>query len=420
MFNSTAALASMFVSILLLLLNFYVVSKRGISFACLFVFSIYGYFYPILFLNEIKFIADGLYVLPLATGARISLWLGILWMILIAWFFSPHVQRDALEHEAKESINSRYLGILFALIVFATMLLVIAKHGLGLQGRSKADFMSGIGYDYKLFLISGLVLLIYSWLRKGLFLRILAFSVVVFDLSYGFRGMLASSIVLYFLVSNENNFKKIFYRFGLGFLFFVALVVFKVSSYGALGLEELASRLNVVSFSDFLDLIVLANSESSTISAVFNEVVRQDYSISFSYLLGAFFSPIPLAGAFGAPIVEFSEFYKSVVFGEEGSSFASGFLAVGYAIGGYGGVALIFIFYSFVAILVNRYINSENIVFRIMVLVLAIMSLITFPRSDFVYSFGALRSYLLFVLVLYVVVAVLRTISKGYLSKRTD
>jgi len=373
----------------------YYVWKKGVDFFFLAAGACVLYFYPIIFFDEVFFISEGVHhLIPVELAARASIVFGIFFLLVIGLFVSP-VRYPVVSYTSRVKFYANAISF----VVFLMMILVVYDNGLGLQGREKEEVMENLGYFYKLYSISGLVLISMAFATMKPMLLIFAVAVALFDLLFGFRAGVAELFAIYLLTRSPRRGLKniLFLLFGL--LGLIILVLIKETSY-------FYNDISVDSFlalydSEGLKFLSAVNIESASISAVYNQIIAHNFSISPIYLADCFFSIFPFLNQLGYQSVGFADYFKGVIFGSEGDSFASGMLAVSYAIASYFGVAMSFVGLALWGYVYGRFSSTKMLLLRVALTAISAFLLISFFRSDLLFLIGVVRSVVLASIALY-------------------
>jgi len=387
-------------------------TKRGMDFYLLFAAVCFVYFYPIIFFDKISFSEYLPYDLPVNFSAKLMIISGIIFLLITGLF----VKKESHSYNSSYFQSNNFHIYLVSFFMIFLMVIIILENGVGLQGREKSEVMENLGYAYKLFNIVSCFVIAWANILKRRSLYFLAFLAIVFDLMFGFRVSMGEMMVMYFLSQNKPSIKKIYLWIFLGSLSILLLIIAKNSFYFTKNLGQVFLELyDSLSYSG-IDLFMSANPESSTTSAVFNEIVANNFSIPPVYLLDSFLSFFPFLHFAGFEPVGFASYYKGVLFGAEGNSFASGMLSVSFALGSYFGVMVAFIIIALFAYFFNRIQRSDNLLYRTTAMAFGAIFILNFFRSDIIYMLGLLRSTLLFCFMLFII----RMLLNPFFKKRTS
>jgi hypothetical protein len=388
-------------TLFLFIIFIYYLKKKGIDFFILAAISCILFFYPIIFFDDLIFVSDAVYSVPVNLGAKISIIIGIIFLLIIGLFIRP-IEAAPLNYD----VQIKFYSYVVAGLVILFMLMIIYDNGIGLQGREKTEVMENLGYIYKIYSVLGLILITFAFLVKIRWLIILAFIVAFFDLIFGFRGGFAELIMIAFLTTTArpgwHNVRLIIY--GIVGLMFMILI--KESAYFTKNLSVVFDLLFNVYEANGLQILSMANGESASISAVYNQIIASNFSVSLEYLVDCFISFFPLMDKLDFHAVGFADYFKGILFGNEGDSFASGGLAVSYAIASYIGVALSFIMLAFYGYLYERIKSTKRVLLRLAFTSIGAILLISFFRSDFIFLIGLIRSIIMICLFLYIILII--------------
>ncbi|MFS2015440.1 hypothetical protein ACEN88_02555 [Massilia sp. CT11-108] len=398
-----------FLGIALLMLLY--VARKGVDFFFLAASTCVVYFYPVLFLEKIVFISEGIYSIDVDNGARVSLVCGIVYLLVVGYRSRTMRWQSAGEMSAKNLRFLKIQGGLLAAVIGMLMVLIVAQNGFGLSGRDKSEVMESLGYAYKIFSLLTSILIVLAFLLRERGLFIVAIAAVGLDLMFGFRSSLATLIAAYFLTRPRMvGWKSVCYLL-LGFACALLMIVAKETAYFSKNAVDVLYGFAQSFDSDGLDFLSFVNPESATISAVYNEIVKSDFSASPVYLLDSFVALFPFTNLIGYEAIGFDTYFKGIVFGAEGNSFASGMLSVGYGLGGYFGVALCFALIGCLGRIFNRVVERGEFLNRAIVIAVAGIMLTSFYRSDLIYLVGIVRSLVVILILLKTLGIVMRVLA---------
>lgn len=381
--------------------------KKGFDPFLLFSGACLLFFYPILAFDDIFFLSGQIHSVPVALGARVSLIAGMVFLLLSGWRFRNPILPSApqtlisLVSTAGDPVRERVLSFLLVAGVGVPMLWIIHRYGFGLQGMDKVEMMSGLGYGYKLFSLMSALLTGYAFVMGRPRLIAAAAIAAGFDLLFGFRYGIALFLTTYVLLRPPVPGWRNAFWFLFGGVALAFIVLAKETVYFSLAAMDVLKGFLDTYGADGLSALSVVNAESASISAVFNETIRQDFSVSPIYLLDSFVSLFPFASAWDYEVTGFATYFKGVLFGPEGDSFASGMLSVGYAVGGYAGIAASFLALGMAARFHSLHRFSPNPLFRSCVAALTATLAVLFYRSDLVYIAGILRTLIVLALLLH-------------------
>lgn len=381
-------------------LMIYYVAKRGIDYFLLAAGMCVIYFYPILFLDRIVFVAVGIHSVDVDPGARLSLVLGIVYLLSVGYCSKKIPATLSAPVELKTDFVLKKQGSFVAVVMLALMVMLVVQNGLGLGGRDKSEVMESLGYIYKVYMLLTAILISLTFVLKDRRLLFVSVAAVVLDLLFGFRGGLATFIAAYFLTrTNVRGIRTVVYLL-LGIFAALLMVIAKETAYFSKDMVEVAIGFSQSLDSGGVDFLSMANAESATISAVYNEIVKNNFSVPLVYLFDGLIAFLPFTNLLGYEAVGFDTYFKGVLFGAEGASFASGMLGVGYGLGGYFGVALCFASIAGLGTIFNRSMAKAGLLVRALIVAIAAVLLTSFYRSDFIYLAGLVRSLIVIVVLL--------------------
>jgi hypothetical protein len=384
------------IATLLIVVFLYYAWKKGIDYYFMIASACFLYFYPIVVFEDILFIADEAYLLPVTTSAKACIFFGIVFLLLFGLLLKP-ASYSALSYTRRVNFYANTA----AFFTFILMLIIIYENGFGLHGRSKTEVMENLGYAYKLFNISGIIVMCFAFTTMKPKLLILSVAIACFDMMYGFRGGMAELVTIYFLTRPSRPGFASIRLLLLGFLAMVSLIIIKESAYFAKGIGDTTDAFLGLYEVYGSNILSAANAESSGISAVFNQVVTNDFSVSPMYLVDSLVTIFPFMNALGYDAVTFASYFKGVIFGSEGDSFASGILPVGYALASYLGVAICFVGLALFGYVYKRYSATSRPLTRVLLTAFSAVLVITSMRSDLILIFGMIRSLALWCALLY-------------------
>jgi hypothetical protein len=243
--------------------------KKGLDFFFLAACGCALYHYPIIFFDEIVFFSQGVNIIPVQLGARVSIVMGIFFLLLVGLLVRspPPFPTVRFSNRAKLYANT------LSLAVILLMVLVVLDNGFGLQGREKNEVMGNLGYFYKLYTIFGVLLISLAFVTMKPTLLIFAVAVAFFDLMFGFRGGAAELIAIYFLSRAPSpgmaNIRLIIFAM----LGIILLILIKETSYFYNDITLVIENYTDLYDSYGLKTLSAANVESAGISAVYNLVI---------------------------------------------------------------------------------------------------------------------------------------------------
>jgi hypothetical protein len=184
--------------------------------------------------------------------------------------------------------------------------------------------------------------------------------------------------------------------FGVLFLTLIKETAYFSNSIGVV-IENILNSYD----SEGLSFLSIINVEAASISVVYNQVILYDFSIPPIYLVDCFFSIFPFLDKFGYQGTGFSTYFKGIIFGNEGDSFASGMLSVGYALASYFGVALVLTGLAIWGYIYTYFLSTKIFILRVALVSISTILMVSFFRSDLLYLFGLIRSIVLVCFMLY-------------------
>jgi hypothetical protein len=231
---------------------------------------------------------------------------------------------------------------------------------------------------------------------------------------FGFRSSLATFIAAYFLTRSKMvGWKSVFYLL-LGFVCALLMIVAKETAYFSKDTIQVLYGF-VQSFdNDGLDFLSFVNPESATISAVYNEIVKLNFSVPPIYLFDSFVALFPFTNLIGYKAIGFDLYFKGIIFGAEGNSFASGMLAVGYGLGGYLGVATCFFLIGYLGKIFQRMVARSELLNRAIVIAVTGIMITSFYRSDLIYLVGIVRSLVAVLVLLKMLGVMMKILAKKH------
>ncbi len=366
-------------------------SKRGVDvffvFSCVFLV----YFFPLIFFDKLVFFAPHAVYVDVVSESRFLAVFVICFVLLFGFLRGVRGFRFADYDFVNSSIFCFYKKFFIVITLFLAVYLFL-KHGFGLSGRSKADLMGELGYPYKIYALSICFMTLISLMGNSKILVLYSLLLILFEILFGFRSGLAFFVLAY-LIFFVNRSGRSFWFAGkvvLVFLFLLVAIIAKQSNYFSVNVIDVID--GIVYSSDFGEVFQSLMGESVSTSVVVNAIVDNDFSVGFSYLGYVVLALFPMAGFFDFEIVGFADYYKGVVLGSEGDSFASGMVSVGYALGGYFGVffvlfGLLLIINSLLGLYSKSFYSLK--LFSIVAVVFIVMAS---PRADMVSLVGTLKS----------------------------
>lgn len=402
--------------ILLCLIMFaYLVYKTSLN--NVYVFSCFGlllYYYPILAFDNLIIYN---YSLSVDMYSRIIILINFLLIFLFGLFYSRN-KNKYLFKKKQYSIEKKY--IYFSRLSFLVALL-FSIHFLISGGikTSKVESMLNLGYAYKAFQALSIVSFSSACMTNQKKLILCSLIFVITDITYGFRYLIFFFIFEYiFIVSINLNFRRYlqslknkikFLFFVLFFVFLSLLIIFlKLSEYD---ISQNSWVLVMVKIEKLMAenaeyFIGSINPESTSISIVFNEIIKYDFRISMLYLYDSMVSLIPFL-----PFIvdytpsSFDAYYKGYLLFSEADSFASSALGIGYTLFGWPGIfGETIIQITLLQFIFNKYLKSNNIFIKVPLCYCIILLSIYAHRSDYIYNISLIRSVVLVTICMFLIV----------------
>ena len=370
------------------LFSYYFIKKRIDAFL-IFSFLIIAFFYPILFF-------DIIYLYTTQLNVSIKAKILLLFSILFILFFGLVTKRrNNYNIQVILSLEKKIFIFFLVFIEFLIFIIIFIKAGfifLIYHDKHMMTLLLGkLEPIYHIFSILFIITILSYRIKK---LYFFVFIVVLYDILLGFR-LLMFVTLLGILINNQNL--KIFKFILFGFLGFIAIILIKETRYFTRDISVVIEL-----YKHFIEnpgfYLMIFNSESSSISAVFNEVVKHNFLIPPYYYLESFFKIFPFLEMKG-----YADYFKGVLFGSEGDSFASGMFSVSYS---FLGVFTYFIFLLFIVIFLSFYENrlKFNNIIEIRALADSILLAVIFYhvfRSDLMAIIIYIRSFIVFILVIF-------------------
>ncbi|NDP61893.1 hypothetical protein [Polaromonas sp.] len=382
-----------FVSIFILFFVFY---KKGVNVFTLTVGGFFFYYYPIIFFNEINWLSDGLYSSKVTEISRYCIF--ILLIFYAVWaLWTPKLK---YEYEVDEVFLSKNLKIT-AKVCFAIsslMAILLLRINANIGAESKVDLMAGVSYELKIFEVSSCIFFITTCVLRKKFYFIFSIFFATLSIWFGFRFLIVELLVIYLILNPISGVKKTFsflvvIVFLTVFLTLTKLLFYKIPNLDS-AVEIIGNQLNG---SSGLEGLSIANSESSSVSALFNEIIKNEFHIGLKYFYNIIISMLPAGRLFGTSQLQgFGEMYKSSLGVPGMDSFGSSMYGIGYAMFGYVGLFLFFIVHVFSVTLIYRRIKSKRYFYLKLVLIFWLsISIFYGHRNDIIYNLSLIKVALL-------------------------
>jgi hypothetical protein len=381
-------------------------NAQGLSFNIVFLLSLLVYYYPILCSDElIWFSFSG--VSSTSVNPVTILIVGCAFVLLFILTLSVPAPRQYWLVSNENKAESASIPILMMRILFVMSLIVfvvsIASLGFGLEGRSKAELFSEMGYELKLMQSFGLASFVSSLLcsRWKFTLANLVFPVVV--LLYGVRELAIYCLIAYLLV-NFRKAKVVRYILFIT-LFGLFLVAYKVLGYGQFSWDLVGSTFGdqINEYGPFKTIFLLANPESVGISAMLNKAVEQHFVVSYHYFVDLFLSPVPFLPFLDYVPVTLTDYMRESILSLDYFTFPPGFFVLGYSVGGFLGVEAMAIFLFMIFSSLERLgRNSRSFFIRTACLSILSVSILTIHRHEPIYFVSVIRGILGAVFISYI------------------
>ncbi|MDW2123466.1 hypothetical protein R8N68_02315 [Vibrio sp. 1974] len=186
------------------------------------------------------------------------------------------------------------------------------------------------------------------------------------------------------------------WKFLLVSLFFLMVIIHFKILYHAF-VHQKYDMLIAVLNGEFL-MYSIQNAEPTHVSAVYNEVVTNEFKISIGYLFQLIFVLIPfIPSLFGFKPTSFASLYKGYLFGNEGDSFASNFWAVGYSLfevyGIFISLFMVVALVLYIDMLQKRFISTSSLKKLTLVLSFSCTLVFYIHRNDYTFIISLLRSF---------------------------
>jgi hypothetical protein len=369
------------------------VAARGINFATLALLGLFFYYHPILFFSEVSWLSNGAHHSTVAESSR---WLVFLLVVIygfVALVFSPSSeirQHFQLNKSAIRAVSNA--SLLIAIVFCALTLRQFQLHG----QTDKATFMSNLSYELKIFEVASTFFIAATVLLGGIIRTIVCVAFVCVALLLGFRFLVLSAVVTYFVLRPVPAGRKTF--FALLIILAAAFfgIVSKLFFYRFPNLDEIPTILeNQLGGDGLVQNYTIANPESTTVSVVFNEVILHGFRTDLQVLSDTMLSAIPFAPLFIdiGGLTHFTDVYKAKLPVDGLWSFPGSMFAQAFSIGGEIGIFALAALhlgaiYAFTKVAKTRLPMEIRIfcIFQVSLLV------VYFHRSDLSYNISLLKT----------------------------
>lgn len=375
--------------IVVIMIIFYYKIKNRVDVFLIFVVLLIVYFYPILFFDNIY-----LYTTSVAVSIKAKI---ILFLTIIFILFSGLLYKTTKIIDIDNNLNNNlFIGII---VFFSVSIFIITYSKIGLAFLSHHDkgYMTlQLGKLEPIYHIMGILLIttIIRYRVKKFYLLLLLF--VIYDILLGFR-MLTFVLIIQLLLYYENT--KLLKFILFGFFAFIIIIVIKETDYFSRDLDALILLWNKFTKNPFV-YIMIFNSESSSISAVFNEIVKNEFLINPIYYFESLLKLFPFLD-----LKSFSYYYKGVLFGKEGDSFASGMFSVSYSLFGIFSYIIFILIISYILYFYETKFKKIKKI-EIQVFGYSVLSIVIFYhifRSDLMAIVIYLRSFFIFIFIFHII-----------------
>ena len=382
----------MMLAVLAIGLVLVVFARRGVDVFSMALAGVVFYYYPILAFDNIVWLSEG--VASSSVDSLAALVMFFIVVVYAVWaYFLPLYSAEKISFSGEKVLV--LLRVSFVVCVVFSIVLLYKGRVYG--GGSKVDLMAAITYELKIYESAATVYFICAHVLGGNLRRVIGVVFAVIALYIGFRFLVMSLVISYFIVRPVRNRKGVIYS-GLG-IFFVAVlsVVSKMFFYEIPDINMIGVILEgQLKGDDFFQNISIANAESSSVSVVFNEVLKNDFRVGFGYWVGVLISLIPAASVFGLGGVDgFADIYKSSLSVEGVETFAGSMFALGYAAFGYFGIILFVLAHLISMYFGYRFVFGRfSTYFKVFVLYFLVIAIFFGHRNDVIYNISLIKSVL--------------------------
>lgn len=372
-------------------LVFIVLARRGLDLFSMALAGLVFYYYPILAFDNIVWLSEGMVSSSSVDDVAAVVIFSLVFLYAIWAYFSPMYSVEKFVFSKKKLILLSRVSLLVSVVFVIVLLYKYKIYGNG----SKADFMAVITYELKIYESAAAIYIICSHVLNCYVRRAIGTLLAVVALYIGFRFLVAFFVVSYFVVRPIRSWAKVFYSvFGISIVVVVA-VFSKIFYYGIPDFDMIEGILSSqLKGNDFFQNILIANAESSSVSVVFNEVLKSDFMIGFEYWVNVVTSLIPAASLFGLGGVSgFSDMYKSILSVGGVESFAGSMYGLGYAAFGYAGIALFAFVHLIFMYAGYRFVCGRSSTYiKILLLYFLVISVFFGHRNDIIYNISLVKS----------------------------
>jgi hypothetical protein len=382
------------------------IKRRGIDFITLTVIGFVAYYYPLLVFDKLVWLSNGVNSSTISVFSRYAAW--TLFLLYVFW---GYCQRRTSFNSDWE-INSEHHRIMWVLF-FISLIFCLRLYQLvaGLNDFDKIELMRFISYELKLFEASVSLYFIVATYSKNKFHIFMAIIFAIFEISIGFRFLLLQFLLIYLFLNPAVKLKGIFAAAGLISLVFFVVIFSKLFFYRIPSPMEVAGILENQFSSDSLqDIVSIANSESTGISVVFNEIISEKFSLSEKYFLELLSGFVPFARYFFSETgMGFAAEYKSALQADGLESLASSAYALGFSVFGVLGLGIFFILHIFlIRILFKSIKRSTSVLARLLSVHILILFMGHAHRNDLIFTITQIKSALAIIFIVFFIIFLLR------------
>jgi hypothetical protein len=392
--------------------------RRGIDIVVVTVASFLFYYYPLIWFDELYWFDEELHqsrVSMQATTVAFLLMLGY-----AAWALALRTRRyvDIDRLRSNRNLNDIAVGSMAVALAAAALLFYRASAFLD---YSKVDLMAVISYELKVFEAATSLFFISALLIRRRIYYLLAFGLCVFSVWLGFRFLIVQLAVIYILINPVRGTRNVIASLIIGLVFLAAGVFSKLFYYRIPDAADVQSILDSILIgTNIYENISIANSESTGISAIFNEMMIHKVSVNYSYFSDALASLIPGAKILGIEVSRsFADIFRASLPLYGIGSFSGSMYALGYGLFGLFGIAMFFALHLItIASIRTAMAKSRSVLVSIGLLYsMALISNYT-HRSDLIFNLSLIKTAVFVLLLVFAYLLAIQTLRSRVAARR--
>lgn len=363
---------------------------RGVDLFSITLAGVVFYYYPVLLFDDIVWLSQGISSSHVYEPARWAVF-----FIVIAYgawaYYSPFYVRGDIMFSGKKVLFLSRALLVISLGFAAILLYKYRIYG----GGSKADLMTALTYELKIYEAAATMYFLCVHVLGGRMRVVISILLALVTLYIGFRFLSMSFVISYFIINPVRSRSGVACSVAAIFLIAVLLILTKLFYYGIPNVGMVSGILDAqLKGDDIFQNISIANAESSSVSVVFNEILRSNFRIGLDYWGGVVVSLIPAAPIFGLGGVEgFADIYKKSLSIGGADSFAGSMFGLGYATLGFVGLfGFVFINVVFICVAYRVISGRYSAYLKIFASYFLVVSVFFWHRNDVIYNISLIKS----------------------------